>query len=615
VDYAKTNAWRVAATIMREREDGGLAFKPPAGHAGAEFVVYRGRTFLWNGNASCLYELVDGTYVPRLTWQQATVDVTETRGGEETTRGVRRHVYWIDDNNDGRVQDGEVRKEDLVPPGCRANMWLGVPVDHELGFYFPCGPVWANQGGRPTEAPFAIRRWACAGFNADGGLVYAPPSDMPVVAEDRVGAISSLTVDRERNLYVLVANGSLPRGQRAQGSGHRVVKFAPDGSKQWEYHNVHCAFAWTSEAYTPGYLVGVLRFVRGGTDTLIGVTGYYGQYFLLDRRTGLFVDALGEDQRSPYTLDHRMVLTENFNGTLFEDPRSGRTYFSGGDADARIWELTGLDSMDRRTATVEVSAAAAAQAARNALQAARSQAAALGRKVLTVVRLEGAGADGAYDEWTAVPPQTIVLQEGRGAMFQAGYDDAALYLRFQVTDDSPLRNTGADYRLLFKTGDALDIQLGTDLGARAVHGQNQQRAETGDTRILVSRSHDDDMLATVIRYRTAEREKPDRYVYESPVWKQPVDAVVQAAEIGMHCRAGDADYVVEVAVPWQLLGVRPESGLVLLGDAGVIFGNRGGTKNAIRYLWADWSAEVSINNDIPSEVRVHPNDWGRWVLE
>ena len=48
---------------------------------------------------------------------------------------------------------------------------------------------------------------------------------------------------------------------------------------------------------------------------------------------------------------------------------------------------------------------------------------------------------------------------------------------------------------------------------------------------------------------------------------------------------------------------------------GVIYGNKGGTKNAIRYLWSDKSPEVSIINDIPSEIRIHPNQWGGWVLE
>jgi hypothetical protein len=77
-------------------------------------------------------------------------------------------------------------------------------------------------------------------------------------------------------------------------------------------------------------------------------------------------------------------------------------------------------------------------------------------------------------------------------------------------------------------------------------------------------------------------------------------------------KSGDA---VEVVILWNELGVEPTPGLTLLGDMGVIYGNEGGTKNAIRYLWSDKSPGVSINNDIPSEIRIHPNQWGGWVLE
>jgi hypothetical protein len=47
----------------------------------------------------------------------------------------------------------------------------------------------------------------------------------------------------------------------------------------------------------------------------------------------------------------------------------------------------------------------------------------------------------------------------------------------------------------------------------------------------------------------------------------------------------------------------------------VIYGNEGGTKNAIHYMWSDKNSEVSVNNDIPTEIRIHPNQWGTWVLE
>jgi len=83
----------------------------------------------------------------------------------------------------------------------------------------------------------------------------------------------------------------------------------------------------------------------------------------------------------------------------------------------------------------------------------------------------------------------------------------------------------------------------------------------------------------------------------------------------LHAVVEQDGYVVEAAVPWKELGVTPQSGLALLGDVGVIYGNEGGTRNAIRYLWSDKSPEVSINNDIPSEIRIRPNAWGTWMLE
>ena len=83
----------------------------------------------------------------------------------------------------------------------------------------------------------------------------------------------------------------------------------------------------------------------------------------------------------------------------------------------------------------------------------------------------------------------------------------------------------------------------------------------------------------------------------------------------MNAKVEKDGYVLEAAIPWSDLGVTPKPGLAMLGDVGVIYGNEGGNKNAIRYMWADKSPEVSINNDIPSEIRIHPNQWGTWVLE
>jgi len=602
VDYDK-GEWRVDATVLRPRTvqlgpdaEGTLEFSPPAGHPGGDIVNYKGRKFLWTRNtgAGTLYEIVGEQFIPRM------------------TAGGRGRPWWVDASNDGQVQTDEL----ITDPG-KAFMLLywGNPIDPRLNLYSYQGDTWHAQGNPPSDKPFDVVRWDFLGFNDKGGLRYADPKKPTVVAHDSVGGrVAAVTVDGDLNTYAIVSGGSLERGRRAQGSGHRVVMYGPDGKIRWEYHNVHCAFAWTSDSYTPGYVVGAVGFSRGWAQDLIAVTGYYGQYFLLDTKDGLFVDALGEDQRSAYDLGAHMVLTENFNGTLYRNTKNGKSYFIGGDADLRLWELGNLDTARRDAGKLTVTPAMFAQSVENQRLAAEAQASQLGRKNVRVVRLRGAAADGKYDEWTKAKPLPILMEDERAALAQLGYDEKNLYVRFQVTDDSPLLNTPTDFRRLFKSGDAVDVQIGTNLERRRKRGQAEFPVR-GDTRLLVTRGHEGKMVATLYRFVTPGKEKPGRFVFESPTGKQVCDDVAAWDDLPMHCAVEEGGYVVELAVPWARLGIAPKSGLVLTGDVGVIFGNKGGTRNAIRYMWSDKSPEVSINNDLPSEVRVHPNHWGRLILE
>jgi hypothetical protein len=436
-----------------------------------------------------------------------------------------------------------------------------------------------------------------------------------LVKDDSGGEIADITVDDAGYVYGLISGGTLERGVRAQGAGHRVVKYSPQGKILWEYHNVHCAFAWTSDPYTPGYIVGAIGFATGSTPDLIPVTGYYGQYFLLDAKDGLFVDVLGQDQRSGFTMGQHMVLTENFNGSLFQHPKNGKSYFIGGDADARLWELTGLDKMRRHTVAVAVNADQAARAVVNARLAGQIAFANRWRKTATIPRLARTVPDGKEDKWTGVQPMPIVLEAGRTAVAFLGCDDKALCVRIQVQSDIPLLNTPTDPKLLFKTGGALDIQLGTDLSQRSVRDQNIQAMAVGDLRLLVSRTADKKMVATLYRPRIAAATKPSQARFQSPTGQEEFDEVVAWNDLPAHYAEDKYGYVVELALPWSRLGIQPKSGLTLMGDVGIIFGNKGGTRNAVRFLWSDKSPEVSINNDIPSEVRLHPNQWGKLVLK
>jgi hypothetical protein len=615
VDYDK-GTWYPDATILRKRDEAGVPLGAPDAHGGAVIRTVKGRTFFLVGSLGLtIYEQVGDAYVPRLASFTATKEkIPLGKDGKPNPKAKPRPTkvpsLWVDDDNDGQVEPEEVRETDAP----WTYMWTPC-VDAEMNLYQPIGNRWAAQGGAKTTQPYGIARWTFQGFNDKGGLVYGKVTD--VATDPDGGAVAEAIPDATNgSMVALVSGGSLERGQRPQGSGHRVVMFSPDGKKRWEYQNVHCAFAWTGDAYTPGHLTGAMVFVRGTTPDLVGVTGYYGQYFLLDKQDGLFVDALGEDQRSVYKLDQHMVLTENFNGTMFRHPQNGKTYFLGGDADLRLWELTGLDTMKRQSLQVTVAPEQVAKAAAASKQNFLAGQIAVGKKTAKLPRLKKAAADGTYDEWQASQPLTICMEGNRTAQAQLGYDDQSLHVRFQVSDESPFVNTPTDPRLLFKSGDAVEVNLATDLEKRPVRGQNQQQMKPGDVRIIVARTAEGDLVATRYRYVTTEKEKPNTFSVETKSsGKDTLDDVAVWTELPVNASVQKDGYVVEVAIPWKDLGIEPKPGLALSGDLGVIYGNEGGTKNAIRYLWSDKSPEVSINNDIPSEIRIHPNQWGGWMLE
>ncbi|MDP7023396.1 MAG: sugar-binding protein [Kiritimatiellia bacterium] len=598
VDYEK-GTWKVDATVLRQREENGIMLAEMALHPGGILANHKGRKFLWTlrtNHGPTLYESVNDRFVPRFSM--------DSRGKKQ---------WWLDDNNDGKVQTEEIRKG--LP--MREYFW-GMTMDHQLNFYWHTGEQWHNQGAKKTTKSFSIVRWNFLGFDKeDGSLTYADPANPQLIATDPDGgAVDRPAPTKDGGVVTLVSGGTLPRGVRPQGSGHRMVKFADDGKKVWEYHNVHMAFAWTSDNYTPGYMVGSVTAIPENTDGIVAVCGYYGQYFLLDSKEGLFIDALGQDQRSAYTHDHTMVLTENFNGAIFKHSGNGKTYFMGGDADLRLWELTGLDTIQRKTVKTRIKPADLAKAEAAARHNVLAVHSARGKRVATLTRLENAAADGSAEEWQTVQPLTICLRGKRTAQAQLGYDDHNLYARFQVGDESPFVNTPTDQRLLFKSGDAVEIYLGTDLEKRKEFGQEQQEPRLGDTRLIIARNQDGKIFATRYRYVTEANEKPNTFSVETrSSGKDTLDDVVPLDDLSVRTALEEDGYVVECAIPWKELGVTPRSGLTLLGDVGVIYGNEGGTRNAIRYMWSDKSSIVSINNDLPSEVRIRPNQWGTWMLD
>jgi hypothetical protein len=610
VDYDK-GTWRPDGAILRTREENGVVLPEADYHSGGRVVARDGRKFmLVNGTMSTggptLYEEVGGKWVPRMAH-------TPARG-----KGKNRQpaVDWRDANNDGRVQDDEKQ-----PGLSRIMTGRQVVIDGRLNLWSYRGDTWLEPTGPGKRTqPFDIVRLDFLGFGPKGELRYA---DQPkaMAHDDEGGAFNGTCADDDGSSYALLSGGLLGRGERAQGSGARLVKYGPDGKERWRYTNVHPGFAWTSNTYTPGFAVAAFRMDSAQHPDLLPVTSYYGQYYLIDKQDGLFVDALGQDQRSAYTLDHTMVLTENFNGEIFKHPKTGKTYFTGGDADCRIWELTGLDSIGRATVKITVDAALLAQAAKNGEQ---NQKAGLtlqakyagGRKSAVIPQLSGAAADGSDGEWHKVAPLPIGDDPAPAARVQFGHDAKNLYARFEVTSAVPFVNTPSDFRQLFKSGSGLEICLTPKLDERKVGPNNRHPMEVGDLRVVIGRTKDGKLVATRYRPKIEANEKPLAAFFETPsAGRENFDEIAEWNELPMHYQAIPGGYVVEVAIPWAATAVKPAKGAKFLLDAGLIGGNEGGTRNATRSMWSDRAPEVNVNNDIPTESRMHPNGWGLVELE
>ncbi len=628
VDYEK-GTWRPDGTILRTYTDNGVELQEAGYHSGGTVVARDGRKFMLvngymgDGRVS-LYEENGVSWVPRL---------TVSAGGGRGKNWKPAHA-WLDTNNDGKVQVAEISAEPAgkgktVPDGWepRPSGLLKImtgrqlAMDGNLNLISYRGDTWLEPcAPGKRDKPFDIVRLDFLGFAKNGALQYA---DEPRVMahDDEGGAFNGVCGDDDGSTYAMLAGALLGRGERAQSSGSRIAKYGPDGKEQWRYAHVHCGFAWTSSTYTPGFVAAAFRMSSAQHPDLLPVTGYYGQYYLIDKKDGLFVDALGQDQRSAYTMDHTMVLTENFNGNIFKHPKTGKTYFTGGDADSRIWEVTGLDSIKRSSAKISVDGAMVARAAKNSEQN-RLAALALqaryagGRNTAVLKRLASAAADGNDSEWQGATALPIGDSKEKPAQVQFGYDDQNLYARFEVQSAVPFLNTPTDYKLLFKSGSALELCLTPKLDERKVGANNRHPMEVGDLRVLIARTKDGQLIATRYRPKIEAKEKPLAAFFETPsAGREDFDEIAEWNDLPMHYREIKGGYVVEVAVPWASTAIKPARDLRFLLDAGVIYGNEGGTRNATRALWSDRTPEVNVNNDIPTESRMHPNGWGLVVVE
>ncbi|NLB69099.1 MAG: hypothetical protein GX804_05385 [Lentisphaerae bacterium] len=461
-----------------------------------------------------------------------------------------------------------------------------------------------------------IYRYRPTGFSDSGAPIYSRESLEPLGVDDK----GDLIEVPEEDLLLCLSTKDYPRASRLAGID------TSNGNVLWEYPNpyprVHGSHR--SPIPFPGDIVGPLKIVgvthvNDDVGKIFLICGNLGQDYFMTT-DGLFVGAMFNDGRLPSEAlpDNEEALVgapmENFSHK--GEPFNG---WFGKQADgvirmtvgfpreaAMILTVTGLDTVQRFDAgDIVISEEMLAEANRDNVRRAGPEESA---KVYTVQRFDSAPViDGLDNDWEDMPALTVdrVGYPFKGTVRMA-YDDDNLYVVYSIQDDSPWINGGKDFTRLFKTGDAVDLQIGAEEPAK--------RREPGpsDMRILISQM---DGKPVVVHMKPVDptAEKESAYTYVSPVMTRIYERLEIMKDAQVSVTKTDRQYVVEAALPLSVLGFKPEKGMKMRGDFGFISSDTTGTINVARTYWAN--RDTNLVNDLTSEAWFIPSSWGEIIFE
>ncbi len=519
---------------------------------------------------------------------------------------------WIDANSDGRVQRDELTFTDIQVDGktvsLQTHYWGQLPDDE--------GTITYMTGGNNGTSKNTLLQFAVKSTNKVGAPLYD-------ITQPRVLKLDQPLLKPGEGMIVGGKEGRIYLNQDPVFTLDRNGKILGT----YPSHHVSVHGSHTARASRAGYLIGpssILGTADMGKDIgeVFYLNGNLGENYLFTQ-DGLYIQTLFKDTRGYFDIPAQAVRGmsfdattaggESFGGNFVKTP-DGKTYVTLGATDARVVEVSGLNSIKRLNGTFNYSPAQYL-AAQTLMQEKIAQAST--PREYSVAHADApATIDGKADEWPELldddvknAGKILEIQDspqtrfGRVAM---RYDANNLYLGYRIfSPEGRIRNAGQNEKLLFKTGDAVDLMIGQNR-------ENAGAAIAGDTRILLS-TLENEPIAILNQKVAPDAAANEQFDFSSPWRTIPFARVAKAGGVKMATGSIDGGYFVEAAIPWTTLGITPRAGLQLKGDVGVLFADVGGTQTISRQYWSNKA--TGLVNDVPGEADLTPAMWGTLTLQ
>jgi len=502
-------------------------------------------------------------------------------GNKPLTKSI---FLWYDKNGDGEVQADEVTMYEN-------QRYRLTNFNNDLGI----------QAG---SVRFSVKE-----FLPSGVPVYQR-TDIPVLKDD---------------YFLKLDDGSFYR--TGQGAVPEAV-ITPAGKTLWTYAQEGTGVQppQNMRPYRPDQVVSQFGIV--GHETY----GELGEFVVIHTnvgawniwtRDGHLVGPIFRDRRvfpaKPWTMkehDKGMVMTdvtsgeEHFSGYLCRTRQDNKIYVVAGHNHISILEVLGLDKVKRLGGDLAIAAETVAKVQEWSSRQQKTEVFARAPVVDCYRMRKPPAFDGKLGGW----PGADASFEDAGAMpapraeFRLGYDDKYLFLAFRSRNLGPMLNSGTQWDRLFKTGAAVEVQLGIDPDAPA----NRQAPVKGDLRLLLTYVGDKPMA---VLYRPVAPGAPAerKWRVTSPVAELTYDDVHIVPNVVMNRSGSSVDYILEAAIPLSELGWTPTQGQRLKMDWGVLVSGPNGSEVLRRLCWANRGTQITA--DAPSEARLSPQFWGHVLIQ